>query len=790
MTFSVSPEQAYEIFKNVAGHLQARALSPSDQSVTDICRRVLGMDRAESATAPFSAQQIPATPTESSMATVAEHMSEVVKCLHYFETKDLLPFMPDFLYAASHLKTATRMYEQEQASKDELPDVSVGELGQNIESLCGKWMKDLANHPEELEKLLQNESIKEYVLKGMENLWNELRETGQALQPEAPTTPWTPPEPGSEAERLTTFFQLQNYVRSLEQERSENIAFLKTRILEAGKEGSPIPNAENCLALIQDYEAFIQSGSRLNTTTATKVVQLQNFLMSSLSPVWQRFVPSLYGNLGRVKELIAMGYGKEEGTVLQEAEKFLTTLSQINPATISTLRRIDSTIQNQLASCTKALEERRAEYNKKIVDARLLLPQIGAITSIEEARSFCKSEKELPLALAPSPQKPVEDTASGIDRVMKSFMEEYIPWLRATGMTQKATVRIGPDKTLTLKARYRAERIEIVVKERLGKGTYKYVFEYRILQSTGEPAEQPYAYAKIKKDEIMRRHELKIAALKNDYERQINRARTSKERQFLIQTYEQNLRNLEYNLKKEIEENIEAFKREAMISKEILRSSPGIEPNVLAIREVYKLKNPTEIKGLMMELCLGGMLFRKTETHGIPEHYWIPYMKEIARGLCQIHKADWCHMDLKTGNILLKEQNSGIKICDLGAAMKLGEEYRSTVTTYTYAPPEALFGDRKYASKAVDMWSLGMILFELKRGWPSNLFSRLSDEQFSGSSQTAEWKNAYNVLIRQLNRSDPIDNLISRLLSIDPAQRPTAEEALRELEALGPTALG
>lgn len=113
---------------------------------------------------------------------------------------------------------------------------------------------------------------------------------------------------------------------------------------------------------------------------------------------------------------------------------------------------------------------------------------------------------------------------------------------------------------------------------------------------------------------------------------------------------------------------------------------------------------------------------------------------QVAEGLARMHAARVLHRDVKPGNILLGiGSNGGIAalLGDMGAAAQLApsralsnspgeaEEaqlqaclHSRCVTTYNYAPPEALLHGRYFITS--DIWSLGVIIvegFQQKRSW-------------------------------------------------------------------------
>jgi serine/threonine-protein kinase Chk2 len=139
------------------------------------------------------------------------------------------------------------------------------------------------------------------------------------------------------------------------------------------------------------------------------------------------------------------------------------------------------------------------------------------------------------------------------------------------------------------------------------------------------------------------------------------------------------------------------------------------------------------------------------------------------------------HRDIKPENILLIDKNLHIKLADFGLAKIIGEEsFTSTLCgTPSYVAPEILEqSNRRRYTRAVDVWSLGVVLYICLCGFPP-----FSDELYSN-------ENPY-TLSQQIKMGrfdypspywdpvgDPALDLIDRMLTVDVEKRITIDECL------------
>lgn len=149
------------------------------------------------------------------------------------------------------------------------------------------------------------------------------------------------------------------------------------------------------------------------------------------------------------------------------------------------------------------------------------------------------------------------------------------------------------------------------------------------------------------------------------------------------------------------------------------------------------------------------------------------YVLQMISALKYLHANRVIHRDLKLGNMFLSGKME-IKIGDFGLATKLefdGEKKRTICGTPNYIAPEILDGKIGH-SYEVDIWSVGVIIYTLLVGKPP--------------FETPDVKTTYKKIKmgsysfpEHVPLSDAAKGLITRILNLDPARRPTLDEILQ-----------
>ena len=216
----------------------------------------------------------------------------------------------------------------------------------------------------------------------------------------------------------------------------------------------------------------------------------------------------------------------------------------------------------------------------------------------------------------------------------------------------------------------------------------------------------------------------------------------------------------------------------AMLRREVQILSSIEHPNVIKFKEYTE--NPSHCY-LVMEPLMGGELFDRIIS--MPEGHFsekvaASFFKPLMSALAHLHSMHIAHLDLKPENFLLLSHapDSAIKIADFGFAdyQKPGQVLREVCGSPGYIAPE-IISDRASAegyTLAADMWSMGVILYILLTGFPP--FSAENDED---SFDLTKKGNYDREPMESLTPS--AQNLITRMLVLDPSQRMTASEVLR-----------
>ena len=189
------------------------------------------------------------------------------------------------------------------------------------------------------------------------------------------------------------------------------------------------------------------------------------------------------------------------------------------------------------------------------------------------------------------------------------------------------------------------------------------------------------------------------------------------------------------------------------------------------------------------------------------------YLYQITSAIRYCHSKRILHRDLKPQNLLI-DKNGVIKLADFGLARAFGVPIKTLtheVLTLWYRAPEILLGQKEY-STPVDIWSLGLIFFEMAHRKPLfagdseidqifkifQMHGTPNEKAWPGITKLPEFKLTFPQFrpkgLKEYNTNiDEVGlDLLWQMIQIDPAKRISAKRALNHpyFDDLDKTQLG
>lgn len=170
------------------------------------------------------------------------------------------------------------------------------------------------------------------------------------------------------------------------------------------------------------------------------------------------------------------------------------------------------------------------------------------------------------------------------------------------------------------------------------------------------------------------------------------------------------------------------------------------------------------------------------ERIGLPEETIWDFSAQLFSALQFIHKENVIHRDIKPSNILVSSRGDGkherLVLTDFGLSRAAySEEYVHTrAGTYHYMAPEQV--QRRYNSKA-DIWGMGCLIHAM---CTARVSVKDAEVMFASRRKRGFEEKLKREIVVDAKYSEELYEFLLSLLTQRPADRPTAEEALKLVE--------
>ena len=219
---------------------------------------------------------------------------------------------------------------------------------------------------------------------------------------------------------------------------------------------------------------------------------------------------------------------------------------------------------------------------------------------------------------------------------------------------------------------------------------------------------------------------------------------------------------------KVIQKRRQSFSRVQALFREVFSLKALNHPNIVKLLGVIDTE---ETFFVVMEYLSGGNMYRYLKIHGrMTEAEARGPFQQLVSALQHCHRRGIVHRDLKPLSLLF-DSNMNIKLTDFGLSNKCDDivQVDTICGTHPYAAPELFLG-QSYSGPAVDVWSLGVVLYTMVTGsqpFVGKDFQELRKQILQGQYPIPPY---LSVKIR---------DLLQKMIALNPSDRGTLPDLMR-----------
>ncbi len=210
------------------------------------------------------------------------------------------------------------------------------------------------------------------------------------------------------------------------------------------------------------------------------------------------------------------------------------------------------------------------------------------------------------------------------------------------------------------------------------------------------------------------------------------------------------------------------------------------------IVDFYEYIKVDDINIIVMEYVEGKTLKEKIDKKDyISREQSLKYIKQILSALNEVHSHKVYHRDIKTDNIHITVDDN-VKLLDFGI-IQFDEDQNltrqgSVIGTISYLAPEIILNTHKKANEKTDIYSLGILFYQLLTGikpFKENREIENASERNNDLASKIVYKPVVSPKDIDATISQELNHLVMKMIEREPSDRyQTTEDVLKDLNSL------